>query len=47
MTRKARGDRGIVQQRAILPPVGAGGVQAEQRDALPRLLEVDAMRLGH
>src|SRR5882724_5650422 len=37
-------DLGIVQQRAILPSVGAGGVQADQRDALPCFLEVEAMR---
>ena len=35
---------GIVHQAAILPPVGAGGVQAEQRRALARLLDIDAVR---
>ena len=42
----AAGDLGIVQQRAVLPSVGAGGVQAEQRNALARLLEVEAVRLA-
>ncbi|HET9354072.1 MAG TPA: hypothetical protein VFO32_08760, partial [Sphingomicrobium sp.] len=41
---EARGDGRIVQQLAILPAVGAGGVQAEQGNALPRLLEIEAMR---
>ena len=41
---EALGDLRIVQQRAILPPVGAGGVQADQRDPLARFLEIDAMR---
>ena len=41
---EAAGDLGVVQERAILPAVGAGGVQADQRDALPRFLEIDAMR---
>src|SRR5471032_495637 len=41
---EARGDRRVVQQSAILPAVGAGGVQADERNALPRLFEVDAMR---
>src|SRR5262245_51740591 len=39
------GDIGIVQERAVLPPVGTCRVQAKQRNALPRLLEIDAMRL--
>ena len=34
----------IVHQAAILPAVAAGGVQAQQRRALARLLDIDAMR---
>jgi hypothetical protein len=42
----AAGDLRVVQDRPVLPAVGAGGVQAEERNALARLLEVDAMRLA-
>ena len=38
-----RRDARIVHQRAVLPPVGAGGVQAEQRRALAGFLDIDAM----
>ncbi len=41
---KAVGHRGIVEHMAILAAVRAGGVQAEQRRALSRLLHVDAVR---
>ena len=41
---EARGDLGVVEERAPLPPVGTRCVQAQQRDARARLLEVDAMR---
>jgi hypothetical protein len=34
-------DLGVVQDVAPLPAVGAGGVQAEDRNPLPRLLEED------
>ena len=37
-------DARIVEQAAILPPVGAGGVQAEQRNALACLLDIEAVR---
>jgi hypothetical protein len=40
----ARGDAGIVHQRPVLPPVGAGGVEAEQRRALAGLLDIDPVR---
>ena len=33
----------IVHQRAVLAPVGAGGVEAQQRRALACLLDIDAM----
>ena len=33
----------VVHQGAILPAVAAGGVQAQQRRALPGLLEIDAV----
>jgi hypothetical protein len=36
-------DRRIVEHRPVLTAVGAGGVQAEKRDALARLLEVQAV----
>ena len=41
-----RGDARIVHQAAILPRVGAGGVQAEQGDALARLLDIEPLRLS-
>src|SRR5690606_33668282 len=41
-----RRDRLVAHQVAELAPVGAGGVQADQRDALPRLLEVHAAGLA-
>ena len=34
----------VVEQAAILPAVGAGGVQAEQRNAAAGFLDVEAMR---
>ena len=34
---------GVVQDTAILPAVGTGGVQADQRDPLARFLEIDAV----
>ena len=37
-------DLGVGQQMAVLPVVGAGGVQADQRDPLAGLLEVEAVR---
>ena len=40
----AAGDAFVVHQRAVLPAVGAGGVQAQQRRARARLLEIDAVR---
>ena len=43
-TRKRARDLGIGQQMAVLAVVGAGGVQADQRDALAGLLEIDAVR---
>ena len=43
MTRKRSGDRAVVEQVAILPAVGAGGVQAEQRHAAAGLLDEDAV----
>jgi hypothetical protein len=36
----------IVHQAAILPAVAAGGVQAEQRRALARFLDIEAVRLA-
>ena len=36
-------DARIVHQRAVLPPVRAGGVQAKQRRALAGFLDIDAM----
>lgn len=33
----------FVHQRAILSPVGAGGMQAQQRHALAGLLDIDTM----
>ena len=39
----AHGDARIVHQRPVLAPVGAGGVQAEERRPLTRLLHVDTM----
>src|SRR5262249_62176855 len=38
------GDRRIVHHVAELPPVRAGGVQADQRNPPPGLLEIQAMR---
>ena len=38
------GDARVVHQAAILPPVAARGVQAQQRRALARLLDIDAVR---
>jgi len=35
---------GVIKHRAVLAPIGAGGVQAKKRDALARFLVVDAMR---
>ena len=43
---KARQRLGIVEEAAILPAVGAGRVQAHERDALAGLLDVDAVRLA-
>ena len=36
----------VIEQRAVLAAVGARGVQAQQRDALPRLLDIEPMRLA-
>ncbi len=41
---EAPGDLAIVQQRTVLPAVGAGGVQADQRNAFTGFLEIEAMR---
>jgi hypothetical protein len=38
------GDRVVVHEMAELPRVGARGVETQQRDPLPGLLDVDAMR---
>ena len=38
------GDRRVVHHVAELASVGAGGVQADQRNSLPGLLEIDPMR---
>ncbi len=38
------GNAFVVHQPAILPRVGAGGVQAEQGDALARLLDIKPVR---
>ena len=43
MTRWRRGDALVVHQRAVLPAVGARGVQAQQRRALARFLDIDAV----
>jgi hypothetical protein len=40
---KAAGDAGAVHQPAILPPIRAGGVQADERDSLARLFEIEAV----
>ena len=40
------GDAFIVHQATILPRVGAGGVQAEQGDALAGLLDVKPLRFA-
>jgi hypothetical protein len=37
-------DHAVVEEMAILLSVGARGVEADERDALAGLLEVDAMR---
>ena len=44
MTRCFAVTRASFISAAILPPVAAGGVQAQQRRALARLLDIDAMR---
>src|SRR5262245_15584314 len=41
---EAAGDLAVVQERAVLPAVGAGGVQAKEGNALSRFLEVQALR---
>ena len=38
-----RGDAFVIHQRAILTAIGAGGVQAQQRRALPRLFHIDTV----
>ena len=38
------GDARVVEQAAILPPVGARGVQAKERNAFARFLDIEAMR---
>ena len=43
MTRWLRVTRCVVHQRAVLPAVGAGGVQAQQRRARACLLDIDAV----
>ncbi len=40
---KALRDVGIVQDATILPSIGAGRVQAQQRDPFARFLEIDAI----
>ena len=40
------GDALVVHQAAVLARVGAGGVQAEQGGALPRLLDIEAVGLA-
>ena len=40
----ARGDARIVHQRAVLAAIAAGGVQAKQRHALARFLDVKPVR---
>ena len=42
---KILGDARVVHQPAILPRIGAGGVQAEQGNALARLLDIEPVRL--
>ena len=46
MTRWFAGDARVVHQRAVLPAVGAGGVQAQQRRALAGFLDIDAVLAG-
>ena len=46
MTRKLRERLGVVEEAAVLAAVGAGGVQADERDARAGLLEIDAVRLA-
>ena len=43
---EVRRDARIVHQPAILPRVGAGGVQADQRNALAGLLDIEPVRLA-
>ena len=43
---EVRRDARIVHQAAILPRVGAGGVQAEKRNALAGLLDIEPVRLA-
>jgi len=40
------GDRRIGHQVMELASVGAGGVEADERNALPGLLEIDPVRLA-
>jgi len=42
---EAAGDPGIIEKRAILSPVGAGSMQADQGDSLARFLEIYPVRL--
>ena len=41
---KARGNLRVIEKRAILPPVRACGVEAEEGDARARLLPIEAVR---
>ena len=46
MTRKRAERLGVVEEAAVLPAVGAGRVQAHERNALAGLLDVEAVRLA-
>ena len=43
---KALENFAVVEERPVLAAVGAGGVQAQQRDALARFLDIEPMRLA-
>ena len=36
----------VIEERAVLPAVGARRVQAQKGNALPRLLDIEPMRLA-
>ena len=46
MTRKLGQRLGVVEEAAVLPAVGAGRVQAQQRDAGAGLLDIEPVRLA-